>query len=117
MGTMDGVKENGVTRIRLLPPKEGNPRNSEGDFIQLRDGRILFIYTHYYAGRGGDNDPAYLAARYSADGGRSWTREDVKVLENEGGMNIMSVSLLRLAGGEIALFLSSQETRPRMTAR
>ena len=35
-GTMDGVKENGVTKIRLLPPKEGNPRNSEGDFIQLR---------------------------------------------------------------------------------
>ena len=118
MGTMDGVKENGVTRIRLLPPKEGNPRNSEGDFIQLRDGRILFIYTHYYAGRGGDNDPAYLAARYSADGGRSWTREDVRVLENEGGMNIMSVSLLRLAGGEIALFYlrknSTEDDRPVM---
>ena len=118
MGTMDGVKENGVTRIRLLPPKEGNPRNSEGDFIQLRDGRILFIYTHYYAGRGGDNDPAYLAARFSTDGGRSWTREDVQVLENEGGMNIMSVSLLRLAGGEIALFYlrknSTEDDRPVM---
>ena len=118
MGTMDGVKENGVTKIRLLPPKEGNPRNSEGDFIQLRDGRILFIYTHYYAGQGGDNDPAYLAARYSTDGGRSWTPEDVKVLENEGGMNIMSVSLLRLAGGEIALFYlrknSTEDDRPVM---
>lgn len=95
--------EGGVTKIRLLPPKEGNPRNSEGDFVQLRDGRILFVYTHFTGG-GGDDDSAYLAGRYSDDGGQTWTAEDVVVLPNEGACNVMSVSLLRLQSGEIALF-------------
>ena len=26
-----------------LPPGAGNPRNSEGDFIRLKDGRIMFF--------------------------------------------------------------------------
>lgn len=87
-----------------LTPSADNPRNSEGDFITLKDGRILFVYSHYTAGTGGDHDPAFLAGRYSHDGGMSWTTEDVIVVENEGGMNVMSVSLLRLQNGEIALF-------------
>jgi hypothetical protein len=88
----------------FLTPSEGNSRNSEGDFIRLRDGRIMFIYSHYYAGRGEDADPAYLAARYSTDGGRSWSDSSVQVVANEGKQNVMSVSLVRLASGEIALF-------------
>ncbi len=86
-----------------LEPKEGNPRNSEGDFIQLNDGRILFIYTHFTGGTG-DHASAYLAGRYSDDKGKTWTKEDILILPNEGGMNIMSVSLLRLDNGKIALF-------------
>jgi len=50
-----------------------------------------------------------LAARYSDDGGRSWTDEDVVVVENEGGMNVMSVSLLRLQNGDIAFFYLREE--------
>ena len=110
------IKQNGLTKIRLLPPRKGNPRNSEGDFIQLNDGRIMFIYSHYYAGEGHDNDPAHLVARFSSDGGLTWTPHDVKVLENEGMMNVMSVSLLRLASEEIALFYlrknSVEDDRP-----
>ena len=86
-----------------LPPSENNPRNSEGDFIQLQDGRILFVYTHFKDGAG-DHDEAILAGRYSSDGGRSWTEEDTVILENEGDFNVMSVSLLRLQSGRIALF-------------
>lgn len=86
-----------------LNPTPDNPRNSEGDFIQLNDGRILFVYTHFTGGTG-DHANAYLAGRYSSDGGRSWTQEDELILSNEGGMNIMSVSLLRLKNGEIVLF-------------
>ncbi|MDP6083267.1 MAG: hypothetical protein QF497_07895, partial [Verrucomicrobiota bacterium] len=29
------------TALRL-PPGPGNPRNSEGDFIRLKDGRMMF---------------------------------------------------------------------------
>ena len=108
-------KEKAVTRIQLLPPGKGNPRNSEGDFIQLKDGRLLFIYTHFTGG-GADNAAAYLASRASADGGLTWTDKDEEagrghprvpariVVPNEGKENVMSVSLLRLQSGEIALF-------------
>jgi len=106
-----------VARIRLLPPGKGNPRNSEGDFIQLKDGRILFVYTHFTGG-GADHSAAYLAGRYSSDGGRTWTKKDVVVLPNEGRMNVMSVSLLRLQSGELALFYlrknSLDDCRPYM---
>jgi Neuraminidase (sialidase) len=96
--------EKGKSVALRLEPGPDNPRNSEGDFISLKDGRILFIYTHYFGSEGGDNSPAYLAGRYSSDGGSTWTTEDVKIIEREGKMNVMSVSLLRLQNGEIALF-------------
>src|SRR3990172_11642821 len=98
-----GIDEPGLQKIRLLAPLPGNPRNSEGDFIQLADGRMLFVYTHFTGG-GSDHSAAYLAGRYSSDGGRKWSADDAVVLPNEGEMNVMSVSLLRLQNGEIALF-------------
>ncbi|MGB7324050.1 MAG: exo-alpha-sialidase, partial [Rubripirellula sp.] len=84
-------------------PGEGNPRNSEGDFVQLADGRMLYVYTRFESGSG-DNASATLASRISDDGGASWSDEDITVVANEGGMNVMSVSLLRLADDRIALF-------------
>lgn len=90
--------------VLKLSPSSSNPRNSEGSFVTLKDGSILFIYSHYTSGSGGDHDPAHLASRISKDGGKTWTSSDQRVLDNEGGMNVMSVSLLRLKNGEIALF-------------
>lgn len=87
----------------LLAPGPGNPRNSEGAFLLLRDGRLLFVYSHFTGGRD-DHASAFLAARHSADGGATWTDTDQIVLPNQGGMNVMSVSLLRLLDGRIALF-------------
>lgn len=98
-----GAAQPAVHSALALAPGEGNPRNSEGDFIRLRDGRILFVYTHF-TGSSSDHGAAHLAGRFSSDDGRTWTQEDVTVLPNEGGMNVMSVSLLRLQSGEIALF-------------
>lgn len=90
--------------VLSLDPGPDNPRNSEGDFITLKDGRILFVYSRYTSGTGGDHDPAFLAGRYSSDGGKTWTAEDEKIIDREGDMNVMSVSLLRLKNGAIALF-------------
>lgn len=98
-----GEERDGVLRIPLLPAGPDNPRNSEGDFIQLKDGRLLLVYTHFTGGAG-DHAKAYLSGRYSADGGKSWSAEDAVILPNEGGMNVMSVSLRRLADGRIGLF-------------
>lgn len=106
------------TTVLSLQPGPDNPRNSEGDFINLNDGRILFVYSHYYGTSSSDYATAYLAGRYSDDGGITWTQEDEIILENEGGMNVMSVSLLRLKNGDIALFYlrknSTQDCIPMM---
>lgn len=106
-----------MEHVLRLPPGAGNPRNSEGDFLRLADGRWMFVYTHFYGGND-DYAPAYLAGRYSADEGATWTDSDVVILPNEAGMNVMSVSLLRLASGRAALFYlrkeSTSDCRPYM---
>lgn len=88
--------------LNLEPTKE-NPRNSEGAFVTLKSGRIVFIYTQFYGGAR-DNSPARLAAIHSDDDGRTWTQEPRIIVDNQGGENVMSVSLLRLKSGRIALF-------------
>ncbi|WP_373513248.1 sialidase family protein [Persicitalea sp.] len=94
-----------------LRAHENNPRNSEGDFVTLKDGRILFIYAKYQGEGGSDFAPADLVARYSSDDGETWTTEDKVVVENEGQMNVMSVSLLRLRDGRLALFYARKNSR------
>ena len=94
----------GVEDVLKLDTGPNNPRNSEGDFITLKDGRLLFIYTHYTGTSVDDHATAYLAGRYSSDKGKSWAKEDLKIIDQEGTMNVMSVSLLRLQNGDIALF-------------
>ncbi|WP_215242333.1 sialidase family protein [Dyadobacter helix] len=83
---------------------DNNPRNSEGDFITLNDGRIMFVYSRYTGSSASDFAPADLAARFSSDGGQTWTATDKIVVKNEGKSNVMSVSLLRLSAKKIALF-------------
>jgi len=107
----------GPQRVLVLSPGAANSRNSEGDFIQLNDGRLLFVYTHFTES-GSDHGAAFLAGRVSTDRGKTWSGEDTVILPNEGGMNVMSVSLLRLQTGEIALFYlrknSTSDCRPVM---
>lgn len=94
----------GVRVVLELPPGPNNPRNSEGAFLQLRDGRIMFAYSRYCGESKSDHAAADIAARYSRDNGATWSGEDETIVRNQGGMNVMSVSLLRLKSGEIALF-------------
>ena len=90
-----------VTKIVLLPPGPDNPRNSEGSFVTLQDGRLLFAYSHFTGGAR-DDSPSRVAARESADGGFTWSAQDRVLVENT-AMNTMSVSFLRLQDGRIAL--------------
>ncbi|HWC00552.1 MAG TPA: sialidase family protein, partial [Bryobacteraceae bacterium] len=105
----------GAVILPLLPPGPGNPRNTEGSFVSLRDGRVLFAYTRFTGG-GGDNDAASIVGRISSDGGKTWTSTDIPIVDREGSMNAMSVSLLRLRDGRIALFYlrknSTSDCRP-----
>ncbi|GAB4366089.1 MAG: hypothetical protein OHK0021_09640 [Bryobacter sp.] len=90
--------------IPLLPPGPGNPRNTEGDFLALRDGRLLLVYTKFTSDGPMDSGSAILAARTSLDQGASWSTTDEVILENEAQMNVMSVTLRRLGNGQIGLF-------------
>jgi hypothetical protein len=90
--------------VLTFPPGPNNPRNSEGDFITLKNGRILYMYTHFTGTSYMDDAPAYLASRFSDDNGKTWSKTDEIVLQHEDKKNLMSVSLLRLNNGEIAMF-------------
>src|SRR5262245_24048338 len=92
-----------VEKNPLLPPAINNPRNSEGDFIALKNGILMFVYSRFTGG-GADDARADLAAVYSGDRGKTWSLRYEPVLENEGKKNVMSVSLLRVAENEIAMF-------------
>ncbi|RAJ93111.1 lysophospholipase L1-like esterase [Larkinella arboricola] len=96
--------------VLQLNPGPDNPRNSEGDFVTLKDGRILFIYSRFTGKSASDFASASLVGRYSSDGGKTWTTEDVPIVRNEGNMNVMSVSLLRLKDGRIALFYARKNS-------
>jgi sialidase-1 len=100
-----------------IEPSKSNPRNSEGAFVTLKNGAIRLYYTQFYGG-GGDNSPARIVSIESADGGRSWSSVPQVVVENTGGENVMSVSMLRLRSGKIAMFYliknGLHDCRPRI---
>jgi len=39
--------ESGIFSRLVCPPSQSNPRNSEGDVIPLKDGRLLLAYTEF----------------------------------------------------------------------
>lgn len=95
--------------IKDFAPSEHNRRNSEGDFITLNDGRILFIYTRY-GENSSDGGAADLYGSISADNGESFS-EPFPVFSRErvNADNVMSVTLRRMANGDIGLFFLKKE--------
>ena len=88
-----------------IPPKADNPRNSEGAFLDLKDSRILFVYSRFNGNTAEDNAPACLAAVESRDGGETWSEERIIVTaEQDSAENIMSVSMTRMQNGAVGLF-------------
>jgi sialidase-1 len=109
-------RETAMDELLVIEPSADYPRHSEGDIIELTDGRLCLIYTRFDS-KSGDHSPADLVSLTSADGGVTWTEPKV-VIPQTGGLNVMSVSLLRLADGRIALFYlrktSREDCRPIM---
>ena len=86
----------------VCPATAQNPRNSEADVEVLRDGSLLMAYTEFYGGNGTDWGKARIAAKTSKDLGHSWS-DSFTLVENQGQMNVMSPSLLRLKSGKLAM--------------
>lgn len=98
--------------VLQLDPVPGNARNSEGAFVTLSDGRLLFAWSKFVSDKGGDQEPSIIVCRTSDDDGQTWSDEDRILVEPEGqAHNVMSVSLLRLQDGRIALLYLSKESK------
>jgi hypothetical protein len=92
-----------------LNPSHEHPRNSEGSFVALKSGRIA-LYFSQFGGGDQDEDSAQIAEIHTDDRGRTWSPPAVAV--PRGAVpNLMSVSVLRLAGGRLALFYCEKYSR------
>jgi len=85
-------------------------RHSEGAFLRLNDGSILFIYSRFTE-QNYDDAPSDLAGSVSYDEGESWS-EPVTLIKAEqyGARNIMSVSLMRMQNGDVGCFYIVKES-------
>jgi hypothetical protein len=102
---------NTIGRMTLdLIPSKDNPRNSEGAFIGIEDGGILFAYSRFTGPNGGDDADCDIAAVTSYDNGESWSEPRVIVRASDFGVqNLMSVSALRMKNGDTGLFFLVKE--------
>jgi sialidase-1 len=90
--------------VLFLKPAKGNPRNSEGSFIKLKDGGIMFAYSKFVGEDWYDHSDATINAVFSYDNGETWSEDRTIIKKSDGDKNLMSVSLLRMGNGDIGLF-------------
>ncbi|MBQ3287950.1 MAG: exo-alpha-sialidase [Kiritimatiellae bacterium] len=103
----------GMKTLYNREPTEANIRNGEGDTVLLKDGRMLFAWS-YFTNRsapgntsrhlGTDGYSASIYKLVSPDGGKTWPGEPKEMIPNDAGLNLMSVSFLRLKDGRLVLF-------------
>lgn len=97
--------------VSILPTKAGNPRNGEGSFVRLHDDRILYVYTKYLGEDWHDHAIAALYAMYSDDEGYTWTNPALFLEKDEKAENIMSVSIFRMANGQLGMVYLRKEKK------
>ena len=51
-----------VRTLLVIEPSKESPRNSEGDVVELKDGRLLLAYSRFTGG-GSDNATAHISRR------------------------------------------------------
>ena len=90
--------------VLFLEAKGNIPRNGEGSFIRLNDGRIMFGYTEFLGNDWEDDATANIAVIYSSDEGDTWTKPEILFRKPEEAWNIMSFSFLRMGNGDIGAF-------------
>jgi len=78
------------------------PRKSEGDVIELKDGRLLLVSMEF-GGNGSDEARTRLVAHESSDGGHTWGRHRVLTETAPGDLNVYSPNLIAAADGGVLL--------------
>ena len=88
-----------------LAPTPQNRRNSEGAFITLKNGDILFAYSRYGNEGYKDGCSCEVYAKISSDNGESFSEPFLLYAKaTVQADNIMSVSLMRMQNGDIGMF-------------
>ena len=88
-------------QVHMLKTGKNNPRNGEGAFLRLKDGRIMYAYTEYVGDDWTDHATARISACYSSDEGEHWSESSVLFEKPGDALNIMSVSLTRMRNGDL----------------
>ena len=98
-----------------LAPGADNDRNSEGAFIRLKNGDLMFAYSRYRGGGSADHCAADIFAIISKDDGESFGAP-FKLLscEEVGADNIMSVSFMRLKTGALGMFYVRKQNEKKL---
>ena len=91
--------------IRDFTPDGDNNRNSEGAFITLKNGNILFAYSRYGGDGCEDGSSADIYASISTDNGESFG-EPFELIPRHllNADTLMSVSFLRMANDDVGMF-------------
>lgn len=89
-------------------------RKSEGDVIELDDGRLLLVYMEF-SGDGSDFAKTRLVSQESADGGQTWGEHRVITETSSGDMNVYSPNLIQAKDGSILLVFMRQHHAGSLT--
>jgi len=103
--------------VHELAPTKYNPRNSEGDFLRGKDGKIYFAYSRYSLDSGKysedtshDHAPCDIYMISSSDEGETWSEPTLLASAKDFGVsNIMSVSALYQQNSEGAFYFLIKE--------
>lgn len=107
---MDNFTIKNQKTVCEICPSENNGRNSEGDFIILKDGTIMFAYSRYNTAGGEDDDSCDIAALFSHDNGETFGEGKILIkAEDFGVKNLMCVTLRRMNNGDLGLFFLKKE--------
>lgn len=91
--------------VKTFTPDTEHGRHSEGAFLRLKDGGILFAYTRYNGESAADTAPSAIVAVKSYDEGETWSEPKVLfTAEQYDVKTIGSVSLLRMENGDLGIF-------------
>lgn len=105
------------TLVLQIDPVPGNARNSEGTFVTLADGTLLFAWAKFVTDSAHDHARSQIVCRTSADDGFTWSDEERVLVDPGEAMNVMSPSLLRLQDGRILFVYLRKEAGENATVR
>ena len=91
----------------VCPYSASNLRNSEGDLIELSDGRILLGWSQFIGGHE-DHSTAHIGGKISDDGGYTWS-EPFILQPNMGKQTTMSLSFLRVDDSILMFYLVKED--------